>query len=305
MIQQSLGKSYANFGLQRSYRQVVHAWRGRQTVDGDMQKLFQLLKRDESRMTKALGHSLENCDMLEIGPGQGMERALYFQAKNRVTVLDMDVVPFGFQPRAYGRMLRRNGLGRVAKTLGRSLIIGRANRQAWQQLIGADQLKPPQILYGDIGTYPLAKEAYDVIVSWSVFEHLPNPKAALENMMRALRPGGVFYISLHLYTSYNGHHDIRAFTGQEATLPLWGHLRPSIRHLIQPSSYLNAWRLAQWRDLFLTNLPECQEFLASSQMAHQLSVELTSDMKKELQAYTPEELSAIDAIYLWRKPTTG
>lgn len=40
----------------------------------------------------------------------------------------------------------------------------------------------------------VASETYDVIVSRYVIEHLPNPKAAIVEMARLLRPGGMLYI---------------------------------------------------------------------------------------------------------------
>ncbi len=133
------------------------------------------------------------------------------------------------------------------------------------------------------------------------FEHLPNPQQALANIIQALKPGGVFFISLHLFTSINGSHDIRAFTGQEDKLPLWGHLRPSTRHLIVPSSYLNQWRLPKWRELLNEMTPGAEEHLKSYEYKEKYGPLLTSELREELGDYTDEELFTIDAHYLWRK----
>jgi SAM-dependent methyltransferase len=51
-------------------------------------------------------------------------------------------------------------------------------------------------IVGDIETYPLATDEYDVIVCWAVLEHLANPRAALRNMARALRPGGLLVVGI-------------------------------------------------------------------------------------------------------------
>jgi SAM-dependent methyltransferase len=163
-------------------------------------------------------------------------------------------------------------------------------------------MRPPRLLHGDIcGALPDLGR-FDLIIIWSVFEHLPQPQAALDNVVNLLRPGGVFYISLHLYTSHNGHHDIRAFTGREDALPLWGHLRPSTRRLINPSSYLNEWRLARWRELFQTLEPAPDEFLEKYDSAENFSSRLTAEERAELNEYSQEELNTVDAIYLWKKP---
>ena len=202
-----------------------------------MSILLNLLHQNERLIEAKLGKPLHNLRILEIGPGQGLERARYFGLQNDVDAIDLDVIPTNPGTRVYLDMIKRNGYGRFAKTVGRRLIIGRANETAWAKVVGADQFRDPQMIYGDICQDAPQVEGYDLVVSWSVFEHLPNPQQALANIIRTLKPGGVFFISLHLFTSINGSHDIRAFTGQEDKTPLWGHIGQSTRHLITPSSF--------------------------------------------------------------------
>jgi SAM-dependent methyltransferase len=49
-------------------------------------------------------------------------------------------------------------------------------------------------IVGDLQTYPLAPEAFDVIVCWDVLEHIDDPVSALLNMSRALATGGLLVI---------------------------------------------------------------------------------------------------------------
>jgi SAM-dependent methyltransferase len=140
-----------------------------------------------------------------------------------------------------------------------------------------------------------------MVMSWSVFEHLPDPKKALENVIRLLKPGGLFFISIHLFTSNNGHHDIRAFTGQEDQLPLWGHLRPATQDQIEPSSYLNQWRIAQWRELFNNIAPGHDEYLEEYDKREKYSPRMTKELRSELRDYSDEELYNVDLVYVWRK----
>jgi SAM-dependent methyltransferase len=49
-------------------------------------------------------------------------------------------------------------------------------------------------IVGDLQTYPLVAEAFDVIVCWNVLEHLDDPLSALSNMSRALAKGGLLVI---------------------------------------------------------------------------------------------------------------
>ena len=297
-------KSYATFGLVRSLRQVIYALRNNKQADKNMSTLFKELRVHEARIAEQLGSPLPltSLNILEIGPGQGLERAHYFGMRNDVTALDLDVIPSGFNLLGYLRMIKENGFGRFAKTVGRKLLVAPTNRAVWAKIIGADELRAPTLMHGDICEMVPKVAAYDLVISWSVFEHLPNPEAALEHVIQALQPGGVFYISLHLYTSNNGHHDIRAFTGHEDDLPLWGHLRPSTAHLIEPSSYLNKWRLSQWRELLSAKAPGFSEFLESYEHKERYGSQMTEELRRELEEYADEELYTVNAVYLWQKP---
>lgn len=51
-------------------------------------------------------------------------------------------------------------------------------------------------ILGDITTHDFAAAGFDVIVCWDVLEHLPNPEAALERFVSAVRPGGLVVIKV-------------------------------------------------------------------------------------------------------------
>jgi len=71
--------------------------------------------------------------------------------------------------------------------------------------------------------------------------------------------------------------------------------------MIQPSSYLNEWRLADWRTLFNRLTPDAEEYLESYNVAEEYGSLLTPKIRSELEDYSDEELFTVDAIYLWRK----
>ena len=230
-----------------------------------------------------------------------MQRAHYFGIKNKVHVLDLDIIPQGFDPAGYLQMFRANGMGRVAKTIGRKAILGKSYRQAWQKTIGASNLKEPTFIHGDICQDTPQTDYYDLAMSWSVFEHLLDPRSALQNLINSLRSDGGFYISLHLWTSNNGHHDIRAFTGDEEKLPLWGHLRPTTRGNIVPSSWLNEWRLSQWRELMDELAPGAEEFLEQYEYPEVYGPKLVGELQQELADYSEDELLTVNVVYMWQK----
>jgi SAM-dependent methyltransferase len=293
-------KTYSDFGLTRSISQILFAFRSRRVAQRNMSLLYSHLQKHEKLIADKLGKPVKNLRMLEIGLGQGMERARYFGIHNQVTGVDLDVIPTGLDPLGYLRLIKTNGIGRFLKTVGRRMIIASPNRAAWSQAVGKNGMQDPQILAGDICQASPEKGAFDVVMSWSVFEHVSDPPGALQNVIEALRPGGVLFISIHLYTANNGHHDIRAFTGQEDQLPPWGHLRPATRGLLNPSSYLNQWRLHQWRDLFSKLAPGYDEHL-DTQDGKYTSL-MTDELRQELAGFSDEELFTVDSVYLWRKP---
>jgi SAM-dependent methyltransferase len=159
------------------------------------------------------------------------------------------------------------------------------------------------MIYGNVCDTQLPSEAYDMVMTWSVFEHLPDPEYALKNLQDALRPGGVLFISIHLFTSINGSHDIRAFTGFEDELPLWGHLRPAVKDQIVPSAYLNEWRLGKWRELFGRLAPGHVEKLEVYDFAKKYEPRLSLALEEELKDFSREELFTVDIKYVWRKPS--
>jgi glycosyltransferase involved in cell wall biosynthesis/SAM-dependent methyltransferase len=50
--------------------------------------------------------------------------------------------------------------------------------------------------YGDGLALPFADGAFDLVMSQAVLEHVPDPQAAVNEMVRVLRPGGVLYVEV-------------------------------------------------------------------------------------------------------------
>ena len=51
----------------------------------------------------------------------------------------------------------------------------------------------PDLVLGNIETYDLGENIYDVIIANSVFEHVENWRLGLERVHRALKPGGLLF----------------------------------------------------------------------------------------------------------------
>lgn len=298
--------SYADFSIGRALQQLRHL------VGTDREKSakthLRQVQLDDERLAKALAvDKVEGKKILEIGPGQSMERAHYFGISNEVTGIDLDVIPAGWEIGAYLDMWRTNGFGRFAKTLGRNALISPWERRAWVRATGANKFHKPLMHYDDFCSASISDRVpgfgtYDAVSTWSVFEHLPDPRTSVQNMIDALKPGGAFYMSVHLYTSNNGHHDMRAFTGKGDELPLWGHLREQHKDGIYPSAYLNEVRLEEWRALFTELAPGYTEYLDQYEHPEEYGPLLTPELREELADYTMDELLTVNAVYVWRKP---
>ena len=61
-----------------------------------------------------------------------------------------------------------------------------------------------EALIGDLETYSLPAESFDGVLCWTVLEHIPNPRAALANIARSLKPGGLLIVGIPNLWSLKG-----------------------------------------------------------------------------------------------------
>lgn len=123
-----------------------------------------------------------------------------------------------------GERLRRRAAGLIrevcADRTGLEPIVVEAGCGARSQLdhpahariVGVDlsrtQLQRNQVarwrLQGDVARLPLASGCADVAVSWDVLEHVARPDAALAELARVIRPGGLIVLGLPNILSAKG-----------------------------------------------------------------------------------------------------
>ncbi len=109
-------------------------------------------------------------------------------------------------------------------------------------------------LVGDLQSYPLPENEFDVVLCWDVLEHLPRPDRAFANMARALRPGGEMIIGLPnlmspkgLLTKFTPHRFHvwvyrRLFHKSHAGRPGYGPFKTYLRWSIRPKALVRAAR---------------------------------------------------------------
>lgn len=88
----------------------------------------------------------------------------------------------------------------------------RVNFPEHVHLVGVDNCEPAiaqntqvrEAIIGDIQTFSLPAARFDLITCIDVLEHVPCPEKALENLWRALKPGGVLIIRAPYLYSVKG-----------------------------------------------------------------------------------------------------
>lgn len=65
-----------------------------------------------------------------------------------------------------------------------------------------------QWLHGDLLSLPLADASFDLVFSWGVIHHTVDPRRALAELVRVLRPGGTLILAVYLQTSLTWAHEL-------------------------------------------------------------------------------------------------
>jgi SAM-dependent methyltransferase len=239
--------------------------------------------------------------MLDIGPGQQLRHMRCFERGNEVVGIDMDVIVQDFGFGAWLEMLRRNSLARVAKTMVRKAIgADRKFESALAARLGVAGFRKQDVRRMDAVEMGFAGASFDFVYSNAVFQHLASPEAALSEVRRVLAPGGIAYISLHLYTSHSGQHDPKMLVQRQPLPPFWPHLRREHRDTVSPSAFLNKLTFLDWKRLFDKVMP-------GAVFAHERHDELALSLselraKGELREYSDDDLLTLNFVALWQKP---
>ena len=100
-------------------------------------------------------------------------------------------------------------------------------------------------ILGDIQTYPLDPESFDLIVCWDVREHVSDPMAAMENFARAIRPRGILVIASPVVHSLKG--IVTKFT------PLWFHAWV-FQYLVHGGKHNQDWQSGPFRTFLRSSM---------------------------------------------------
>lgn len=202
------------------------------------------------------------------------------------------------------RILKKNGPVRAFKTAVRGLAgIDKSLKAEAARQLGLGFWPSLDIRSENASKMSFSNGSFDGVYSRAVFEHLDSPGEVMKEVARILKPGGLFFCMLHLYTSDSGCHDTRIFSGRRSGIPYWAHLDPQTKHLVHQNTYLNELRLSAWEKLSQENLPGSKvEAMCDDLCPERLQFLKESRKKEKFNEYTDAELLSPTVVIEWKKP---
>lgn len=144
------------------------------------------------------------------------------------------------------------------------------------------------LLCGDVGVLPFPDNSFDLAVSAAAFEHFLDVPGVVAELHRVLRPGGLVWVTIHLFTSPSGGHNLSYTEIPLRTVPVgvdpWDHLR---KRRLPFSVPLNEWRRDQYLEAFRGHF-EILKHYCGMREGEEL---LKSEVAAELASYDQDELT--------------
>lgn len=155
------------------------------------------------------------------------------------------------------------------------------------------------LICGSVARLPFTHNSFDLVTSIAAFEHFAEVPSVVAEIRRVLRPRGLAWVLVHLFTSLSGGHNISLAETPLRRIPSgiepWDHLRK--RHL--PFHVpLNMWRQTEYLDTFATHFEIVKHYCAMREGEHLL----TPAIQTELSDYSRDELTCGAYVILARKP---
>lgn len=155
------------------------------------------------------------------------------------------------------------------------------------------------LICGDVTDLPLPHNTFDLVTSVAAFEHFLAVPMVVAELQRVVRPGGVVYVRIHLFTCPSGGHNVRITEIPLRSVPRrvdpWDHLRKRILPFHVP---LNEWRRDQYLAEFQKHFEILKHYCAMREGEHLLTPEIES----ELADYSRDELTCGAYVIVARKP---
>jgi len=150
----------------------------------------------------------------------------------------------------------------------------------------------------DVGRLPFPAGCFDLATSVAAFEHFLDGPSVVAELRRVLRPGGIAWISIHLFSSPSGGHNLSFTEFPLRTLPPgvepWDHLR---RRQLPFTVPLNEWRKEQYLQAFGRHFDILKTYCAMREG----QAWLTPEVRAQLPGYTDDELTCAALVIVARR----
>jgi len=168
---------------------------------------------------------------------------------------------------------------------------------AWRSGLLPGAAGQQTLIYGDVTRLPLSDHQFDLITSVAAFEHFLDVPPVIAELHRVLRPGGVVWAAIHLFTCPSGGHNLSFTEYPLRTIPSgvepWDHLR---RRCLPFTVPLNEWRKDQYLEAFGRYFSVEKHYCATREGEEFL----TPDVAHELANYSQDELTCSSLVVVAR-----
>ena len=154
------------------------------------------------------------------------------------------------------------------------------------------------LVCGDVCRLPFRNECFDVVTSVAAFEHFLDVPRVLKEIHRVVRPNGIVWVLVHLFTCLSGGHNVSLTQVPLCNIPPgidpWDHLR---RRRLPFHVPLNEWRRDQYLEEFQKSFEILKQYCAVREGEHLL----TPQIENELSDFSPDELTCGAYVIVARK----
>jgi SAM-dependent methyltransferase len=251
-------------------------------------------------LTLYTGRGISGARVLDVGCGQTGQHSLILASRGAdVTGIDIEIPTLTMGPRTFIRVARRNGLERALKSLARHLLFDRGFLRDLASATGRPvRPKDADLRVMDAKHMDFPDSTFDLIFSPDVFEHIDDVPAAVAEINRVLKPGGIAIITPHLFASLSGGHNLEwhypAKNGAE-NVPPWDHLRD--RRFLA-NTYLNELKLQDYR-VALAAMDVVHEELGTEGGERYLTPEIEQELADK--GYSREDLLTYNVRFYAKK----
>lgn len=162
----------------------------------------------------------------------------------------------------------------------------------------AEATTEQRLVCGDVAALPFLDNSFDLVTSVAAFEHFLDIPTVVAELHRVMRPGGLAWVGIHLFTSPSGGHNFQLTEIPLRRLPAgvdpWDHLR---RRRLPFRVPLNGWHRGHYLEVFARHFQIVKHYCAMREGEELLN----PTIEAELSHYSRDELTCRSYIIVARK----